>query len=394
MDISAAQAIAPARVMWRTISDAWRGITRTEIAAALLLGVAYWLSDFLPSLGLIPHHATLAAGHIVTIITRYAGTAFSLMLAIVVADRVTGRDSRRRVAYAAAVVMSALVGPTLADVVELAVRPDYAERYPGGLLSAFSERFFLWLILGGGATFIYTDWRWAQASRARMRAAELERARTAKRALESRLLAMQARVEPQFLFNTLAQVRDLYRMDPSLGERMLDELIAYLHAAMPQMRDTTSTVEKEVQLARAYLGILGISRCNRLQAAVDVRAEIGDARFPPLLLLPLIDHAMAHGLERMGETRFIQIAASQVNERTQVVIKDSGGGFEATEGDPRIRALHERLATLYERAGTLEFRHDDQRSTHAVIQLPFERSGFTKIEMPAAHGTVAATAPP
>ena len=127
-------------------------------------------------------------------------------------------------------------------------------------------------ILGGAATFVYTDRRRALAARARMHAAELERARAAKRTLESRLQAMQARVEPQFLFNTLAQVRDLYRADAALGERMLDELIAYLRAAMPKMRDTSSTVGQEIELVRAYLA--------HRAAAARRRAHVRDRDLP------------------------------------------------------------------------------------------------------------------
>jgi sensor histidine kinase YesM len=89
-----------------------------------------------------------------------------------------------------------------------------------------------------------------------LRAAELDRVRKSRLALESRLQALQARVEPEFLFRTLSHVRDLYDRDVVLGSparasKMLDDLIAYLRAAMPHVRDTSSTVAQEVELPRA-----------------------------------------------------------------------------------------------------------------------------------------------
>ena len=81
---------------------------------------------------------------------------------------------------------------------------------------------------------------------------------------------MQARVEPQFLFNTLAQVERLYEPMPTLAGRMLDDLIAYLRAAMPAMRGTSSTVAQEIELARAYLDIVRMRLGDRLRVSIDV----------------------------------------------------------------------------------------------------------------------------
>src|SRR5262249_50548924 len=133
--------------------------------------------------------------------------------------------------------------------------------------------FLEWLLLGGAATFIVLDARRARIEQRRLRGAESERARTAKRMLESQLQAMQARVEPQFLFNTLAQVRQLSEVDIRLAERVLDDLIAYLRAAMPQMRDTTSTVAREMGLVRAYLDIVKAGLGDRLRVEFSISEQ-------------------------------------------------------------------------------------------------------------------------
>jgi hypothetical protein len=91
-----------------------------------------------------------------------------------------------------------------------------------------------WLPVGSAAVFLYAHRRAARRTARILHEAELDRIHRSKLAFESRLQAMQARVEPQFLFNTLAQVERLYQLDPALASVMLDDLIAYLRAAMPR----------------------------------------------------------------------------------------------------------------------------------------------------------------
>jgi sensor histidine kinase YesM len=106
----------------------------------------------------------------------------------------------------------------------------------------------------------------------RMRAAELARTLSRRRTLESRLQAMQARVEPQFLFNTLAQVRELYERDAVVAGRVLDDLISYLRAALPHLRESSSTLGQEIALARAYLDIMQVRLGERLEFSIDRHA--------------------------------------------------------------------------------------------------------------------------
>ncbi len=207
-----------------------------------------------------------------------------------------------------------------------------------------------------------------------MHAAELERTRTAKRTLESRLQAMQARVEPQFLFNTLAQVHDLYRADRAQGERMLDELIAYLRAAMPKMRDTSSTVGQELELVRAYLGIVRLRLGKQLAFEIDAAEQrIADARMPPMMLLPLVDHAIArHGASVPQATESMHIRAAVVDDRIRLAIADSGVGFLPESEGQAIADIRERLAALYGDAAQLELRRVDATVSTAVLEIPLQ----------------------
>jgi LytS/YehU family sensor histidine kinase len=187
------------------------------------------------------------------------------------------------------------------------------------------------------------------------------------------LQAMQARVEPQFLFNTLAQVKRLYEQDPRLAERMLGDLIAYLHAAMPHMRDTSSTLAQEIDLARAYLDIVKVRLGDRLAFDIESPQGAADTRMPPMMLLPLIDHAVVHGLTNKAQAgASMHIACAIANGRLRLTLADSGAGFVPDAGGDGITTIRERLAALYGSDASLVLRRGVAESTEAVMEIPYE----------------------
>ena len=142
------------------------------------------------------------------------------------------------------------------------------------------------------------------------RTATLERAGAERDIVEMRLQVMQARVEPEILFGALADVRASYARDTVAADALLDDLIAYLRAALPQIRKGASTIAREARLAQAYLRVLPAGRDGRLDAELDIDAAAEDEPFPPLVLLPLV-HAAADA----GTTRVRIRAASAPGER-------------------------------------------------------------------------------
>ena len=227
-------------------------------------------------------------------------------------------------------------------------------------------------MFGGSAVFLYADRRAARKTEAHLQAAELDRIRRSKLALESRLQAMQARVEPQFLFNTLAQVERLYARDPVLGGRMLDDLIASLRAAMPHMRDTSSTLAQEIELARAYLDIVRMRLGDRLVFNIDVPPETSDVRMPPMMLLPLLDRFIEQGLEAPSAAGTIGIRAETHDDRMRLTILERGTALIAEAGGDGIASLRERLAALYGTDATLDSHHPDALTRETVLEFPLE----------------------
>ncbi|MGB9109545.1 MAG: histidine kinase, partial [Telluria sp.] len=116
--------------------------------------------------------------------------------------------------------------------------------------------------------------------------------------LAAELKALQAQVEPHFLYNTLANTRYLARRDPERAAQMLEHLIAYLHSALPDMRSQASTLGREFDLAGHYLALMAIRFGERLQVRIDCPAALAAMPVPPLLLMTLVENAVKHGVER------------------------------------------------------------------------------------------------
>lgn len=124
------------------------------------------------------------------------------------------------------------------------------------------------------------------------REAELARADAQREIIASRLEVLQARVEPELLFEALADVRAAYLVEPAAAEALLDDLVTYLRAALPLMRGGTSTVGREITLAAAYLRVVPAGRERRLAIHVTVAPEYAGDDFPPMVVLPLAHAAV------------------------------------------------------------------------------------------------------
>ena len=122
--------------------------------------------------------------------------------------------------------------------------------------------------------------------------AELERGRVQRVVMEARLKVIQARVEPELLFEVLADVQRLYASAPQQAEALLDDLIVYLRAALPQMRGNASSLGREAALAQAFLKVTQRGRGGSIACVNRIAPELDDLPFPPMVLLPLV-HAAA-----------------------------------------------------------------------------------------------------
>jgi two-component sensor histidine kinase len=159
---------------------------------------------------------------------------------------------------------------------------------------------------------------------ARARQAEAER-----RASEAQLRLLQAQMEPHFLFNTLANVQGLIDHAPAQAKQMLEAFTDYLRASLTQLRQADSTVAAELALAEAYLQLLATRMHDRLRYTLVASEEARNALLPPLLLQPLVENALHHGLEPKIEGGQLHISAAVANDVLTLEVRDNGLGLHA-----------------------------------------------------------------
>jgi len=192
--------------------------------------------------------------------------------------------------------------------------------------------------------------------------------------LEARMGALQAQIEPHFLFNTLASIDQLILSDPPRASKMQQSLIRYLRSAMPQMRGgARPTLGQQVDLSRAFLEIMGVRMEERLQPVINVPEGLKSAVFPSMMLQTLVENAIKHGLEPKAEGGRLEIGAEVVHGQLAVHVLDNGAGFmPKTEGGVGLANIRERLTALYNGRAELVISVPATGGTCATIKVPYE----------------------
>lgn len=156
---------------------------------------------------------------------------------------------------------------------------------------------------------------------------ELERSEFERKALDARLRLLQAQVEPHFLFNTLANVQALVDAGSPRASKVLTNLIAYLRAAVPRMNASSTTLDQELDLARAYLELMQMRMPDRLQFALHIDSAAAKLQCPPMTVLTLVENAVRHGIDPSEVGGRIDVEVSLHEGRCRVRVSDTGVGL-------------------------------------------------------------------
>lgn len=196
--------------------------------------------------------------------------------------------------------------------------------------------------------------------------------------VEARMAAMQAQVEPHFLFNTLASIDHLIEVDPPRASQMQKNLIALLRASMPTMREANASggrdLGRELAVIRPYLEILKVRMEERLQTEIDVPEGLLSAEFPQMMIQSLVENAIKHGLEPKAEGGSLKVKAEIVHGKLAVTVADTGLGFgrAATSGTGvGLANIRERLGLLYGSKAALTVRENQPSGTVITITVPY-----------------------
>jgi len=240
----------------------------------------------------------------------------------------------------------------------------------------------LWIAASAILKFTYKGTQQAQKQAAR--ATETAEAESLKRqVVEARMAAMQAQVEPHFLFNTLASIDHLIETDPARASQMQKNLIALLRASMPTMREAAGgsngngvrELGREIAVIRPYLEILKVRMEERLATEVAVPEGLLSAEFPPMMLQTLVENAIKHGLEPKAEGGRLRVAAEIVHGKLQMTVADTGLGFgkAATAGTGvGLANIRERLQLLYGSRASLTVAENPGGGTVVTITVPYK----------------------
>jgi hypothetical protein len=195
--------------------------------------------------------------------------------------------------------------------------------------------------------------------------AELQRAR---------LGLLRAQIEPHFLFNTLANVRSLARLDLAAGLQLLDHLMQYFTAALPRLRREDTSLGDEMQLIDAYLAIYRVRMGQRLSYEVSLPPELAGVRIPTMVLLTLVENALKHGITPAVEGGSIRVSAAYANATLELKVADSGVGLRADQGQGSgLSNTRTRLRLRYGESATLSLSPAQPRGVVAMVRIPVPR---------------------
>ncbi len=193
-------------------------------------------------------------------------------------------------------------------------------------------------------------------------------------AAEAQLKLLQTQLEPHMLFNTLANLRVLIATDPARAQDMLDRIIGYLRSTLESSRVTSHTLQAEFDRLRDYLELMAVRMGSRLTYTLDLPADLAQLPVPPLLLQPLVENAIKHGLEPKVDGGSITVRARRSGGTMTLEVLDTGVGLlaqgAATTGGFGLTQVRERLATTYENHGAIELIADRAIGATARVTFP------------------------
>ena len=223
-----------------------------------------------------------------------------------------------------------------------------------------------------GRSFFGSEWEEKKVEEIMARE-KLKVVSSEKQLMQAQMRMLQAQIEPHFLFNTLATIQSLIGRSPDKANLMMDNFIAYLRQSLSASRAQVGTVQQEFDLLRHYLELLKIRMGDRLQFELDASDDLSSEPLAPMLLQPIVENAIKHGLEPKVEGGMVRVSARRDGAQMVLTVADNGLGFSdhadsAGEG-VGLSNLRERIAVLYDGQATLTVAEANP-GTEITIRVP------------------------
>ena len=179
-----------------------------------------------------------------------------------------------------------------------------------------------------------------------------------KQMVQAQMRLLQAQIEPHFLFNTLANIQSLIARSPDKATLMMDNFIAYLRESLSASRSQQGTVKQEFDLLKHYLDLIKIRMADRLEYDLNLAPELAKVALAPMLLQPIVENAIKHGLEPKVNGGRVAVRAYKTEDCMVISVEDNGLGFadnaDSAASGVGLANLRERIAVLYDGQARLE----------------------------------------
>jgi LytS/YehU family sensor histidine kinase len=217
-------------------------------------------------------------------------------------------------------------------------------------------------------------------NRSRIASANAQLLTAQRLAAENKLRLLESQLEPHMLFNTLANLRVLIGLDPPRAQAMLDQLIAFLRATLNASRTGSHPLREEFSRLNDYLCLMQIRMGARLRPVLDLPADLAELSIAPLLLQPLVENAIKHGLEPAIEGGELRVTARRLGAYLQLEVQDRGIGLSHSDNGAApqegskfgLLQVRERLATQYGEQARFSIAPAAGGGTLVTLQIPIQ----------------------
>lgn len=272
-----------------------------------------------------------------------------------------------------AIILGAIVGGLLGSYLFLYLLFDSTAHF---VYSELFRTLLLGIFFGLVSLYLVYSQRLMFQRREQLVAEKQKLAEQNEQLAQSRLQNLQAKIEPHFLFNTLANIYSRIDKQPEEAKLMMDKLSSILRYRL-KTNENMVDLAQEIQLIEDYLQIQQMRLGERLEYELEQQLEHINCQIPPLLIQPLVENAVTHGIEPSIAGGKIELTVTQSENSVQISVLDNGVGLGNSQRNGNgnglaLKNIKERLKTLYDNNAKLELSEDPNGKTKSTIEIPVE----------------------
>ncbi|MCG7495645.1 histidine kinase [Vibrio sp. Of7-15] len=249
----------------------------------------------------------------------------------------------------------------------------------GDISNWISQVLLYALVVSGGIIFFFFSYHQKLVMKIKLEQSELEKERKDKEILLSELKLLQSQIEPHFLFNALANLKAMILLDTGKSVEYLDHFTNLLRQSLLRTREKEVTLNDEVSFCKSYLAIQKIRLDERLTVKfyVDKQIDVGQS-FPPLLLQPLVENAILHGIEGTSKPCTLSVNISTNEKNTmRILVEEDGVGLGNSQHKGHgvgLNNIRSRITTLYGEEASLSISENTMGGVTVQLALPMKEA--------------------